>query len=177
MKFSRERVRFFVEIGAVCAAIACLGAALAGDEWFDVVGADLSDSGFGTNLSLHGGVFQSCGPPIDPNSTEEKECFKFEEILGPYTPLQLLQIRGFLAFTLLMLVMGLFCGSKYAVEFYFLAFAGDRSCIFDRDGDDNNDWNSRLQLPGRAWNSRLARDSSTAFYHHRAVRSTDQKAV
>jgi len=124
MKFSRERIRFFVEIGAVCAAIACLGAALAGDEWFDVVGADLSDSGFGTNLSLHGGVFQSCGPPIDPNSTKEEECFKFEEILGPYTPLQLLQIRGFLAFTLLMLVMGLFFGSKYAVEFYFLAFAG-----------------------------------------------------
>jgi hypothetical protein len=52
-------------------------------------------------LSLHGGVFQSCGPPIDPNSTKEEECFKFEEILGPYTPLQLLQIRGFLAFTLL----------------------------------------------------------------------------
>ena len=69
---------------------------MAGNEWFDVVGADLSDSGFGTNLSLHGGVFESCGPPIDPNSTLEEECFKFEEILGPYTPLQLLQIRGFL---------------------------------------------------------------------------------
>ena len=110
---------------------------MAGNEWFDVVGADLSDSGFGTNLSLHGGVFESCGPPIDPNSTLEEECFKFEEILGPYTPLQLLQIRGFLAFTFLsklnlkifaneisVLLMGLFCGSKFAVEFYFLGFAG-----------------------------------------------------
>jgi len=29
-----------------------------GKYWYDIIGADLSEQGYGTNLSLHGGLFR-----------------------------------------------------------------------------------------------------------------------
>ena len=85
--------------------ISILSVALTGNYWYDIKGADLSDQGFGKdfkifiivnfmgpipkclfcfrkNLSIHGGLFRSCGPPLDPESGKVEDCPTFEEVLG-----------------------------------------------------------------------------------------------
>ena len=37
---------------------------------------------FRKNLSIHGGLFRSCGPPLDPESGKVEDCPTFEEVLG-----------------------------------------------------------------------------------------------
>ena len=37
---------------------------------------------FRKNLSIHGGLFRSCGPPLDPDSGKTEDCPTFEEVLG-----------------------------------------------------------------------------------------------
>ena len=37
---------------------------------------------FRKNLSIHGGLFRSCGPPLDPDSGKLEDCPTFEEVLG-----------------------------------------------------------------------------------------------
>ena len=63
--------------------IVLLIVALNGNYWYDIKGADLTDQGFGPNLTLHGGLFRSCGPPLDENSGKTEDCPRFEEVLGP----------------------------------------------------------------------------------------------
>ena len=63
--------------------IVLLVVALNGNYWYDIKGADLTDQGFGPNLTLHGGLFRSCGPPLDENSGKTEDCPRFEEVLGP----------------------------------------------------------------------------------------------
>ena len=34
------------------------------------------------NLSIHGGLFRRCGPPLDTDSGKTEDCPTFEEVLG-----------------------------------------------------------------------------------------------
>ena len=71
-----------VEIIGNLSIVVLLVIALNGNYWYDIKGADLSDQGFGANLTLHGGLFRSCGPPLDPDSGKEEDCPRFEHVLG-----------------------------------------------------------------------------------------------
>ena len=71
-----------VEIIGTLSIVVLLVIALNGNYWYDIKGADLTDQGFGPNLTLHGGLFRSCGPPLDPDSGKEEDCPRFEHVLG-----------------------------------------------------------------------------------------------
>jgi len=78
--------RFVValETSGLLAIATLLIVALNGNYWYDIKGADLSEQGFGENLTLHGGLFRSCGPPLDPDSGKDEDCPQFEQVLGPW---------------------------------------------------------------------------------------------
>ena len=69
---------------------------------------------FRKNLSIHGGLFRSCGPPLDPDSGKIEDCPTFEEVLGGIIQRPLVIGRALLIstivihFIVLLLSLGMF---------------------------------------------------------------------
>lgn len=73
-----SRIVNALETSGLLAIATLLIVALNGNYWYDIKGADLTEQGFGENLTLHGGLFRSCGPPLDPDSGKDEDCPQFK---------------------------------------------------------------------------------------------------
>jgi len=123
---AKINVRFCAEISLAFIGCISLAVALTGNWWYDIVGADLTDQGFGANLSIHGGLFRSCGPPLDATSGKTEDCPRFEEVLGYKVPKPLIIGRGLLIASIVIVAMAVFqrCAVstvKMTAEFYLMA--------------------------------------------------------
>lgn len=108
MKLNRS-IRYFGELFSASLGCGFLIFAISGNYWFDILGADLTDQGFGTNLSLHGGLFQSCGPALDSTSGKIEDCFKYEEVIGSGIPRCLIIGRSLLITSVLCIAYSVLC--------------------------------------------------------------------
>jgi len=102
----KSAIALVVQLSSALLGCLLLIVALTSIYWYDIINADLSDQGFGSDLKLHGGLFKTCGPPLDNSTGKTEDCFKFEEVLGSPISRPLLIGRALLITSIILVFYG-----------------------------------------------------------------------